>query len=695
MQKEYKYQAFISYSHRDKAFTKWLHKRIENYKIPKSLREKYPNLPKDLKRSIFRDEEELRTSSVLGDNLKYALDHSKKLIVICSPDAVASKWVNEEIRYFKEMHGELSVLAIIKRGEPKASTSNLYDSNLEAFPKSLRYVVGEDGKFTEQETEPLAGDARSYWRREMALIKLIAGILEVDFADLWEREKEEVRKRRVIKAMFVSIILSLILYIFLIQNSLIEITTQIKKLEYQIQNIDATNKENTETIIVLNKKLKKLLKRKREKEDVLNRFGLLVESEKEVKDITDSIKLKEKMEIEKSKLKIKESSGLTNNEDDSTLNSYELNKSQVTGQSNVSVIETTSQYSKMDTKLLKVNSSYFKEENELEKCTSDKMVTYDIATGSRTGTYYQIGLDLAKYVAPDACIKLNVLSSNGSLDNVLKLISPRYPKLKFAIVQHDVLQELKKISKEGNVRAINLVQTLKVITPLYNEEIHIITDTKSDIRTFGDLRDKKISIGKQKSGTAMTSYLLYKELFNEELQKAKTQPFDDALKDLEHGNIDAIIKVASQPILRMSVEFTKNSGKYIKLLSYEEKNYAHNPVTSYYTTDIKTSSYKWINSDVATLSTKSYLITYNYKNPSNKKTIKKFVQSLKNQLSFLEQNSSKDLNTPHLKWKEVSDKCRPVLTGGWEYYSVVDEICENKNMDKDCSDSEKILGLCK
>jgi len=55
----YKYQAFISYSHRDKAFAKWLHKRIENYKIPKSLREKYPNLPKDLKRSLFRDEEEL------------------------------------------------------------------------------------------------------------------------------------------------------------------------------------------------------------------------------------------------------------------------------------------------------------------------------------------------------------------------------------------------------------------------------------------------------------------------------------------------------------------------------------------------------------------------------------------------------------------------------------------------------------
>ena len=688
MEKAYKYQSFISYSHKDKAFAKWLHKRIENYKIPKSLREKYPHLPKDLKRSIFRDEEELPTSSVLGDNLKYALDHSKKLIVICSPFSVASKWVNEEIRYFKEVHGEYSVLAIIKEGEPKASNSKLYDSSQEAFPKSLRYVVGEAGKLTDQETEPLAGDARSYWGREMALMKLIAGILEVDFADLWEREKKEARKRRVIKIIFVLILLSLIIYVFLIKNSLVEITTQIKKLEYQIQNIDATNKENSETIIVLNKKLKKLLERKREKEDILDRFGLLGEDENEVKDIMEPIEIKEKMEIEKTKksrLKIKESSGFINNEDNEILNKF-----QITRQSNISITETTSSYHRIDTRLLGVNSSYLKAENELEKCTSDKMVTYDISTGSRTGTYYQIGLDLAKYVAPDACIKLNVLSSNGSLDNVVKLISPRYPKLKFAIVQHDILQELKRLSEQGNKEATNLLRSLKVITPLYNKEIHVIANTKSDINTFDDLIDKKISIGKQKSGTAMTSYLLYKELFDEELKKAKFQSFDEALKDLENGNIDAIIKVRSQQI----PEFIKDNGKYIKLLSYEEKNYAHNPVTNYYTTNIKNSSYKWINRDVLTLSTKSYLITYNYTNHRDKKYIKKFVQSLKNKLSFLEENSSKDLNTPHLKWKEVSDECQPVLIGGWKYYSILDEVCENKNIDKNCSDSEKILGLC-
>ena len=192
----YKYKAFISYSHADMAFGRWLQKKIENYKIPKSLREKYPNLPKDLKRSIFRDEEELAIGANLPEKLTNALNQSEFLIVIASPNAVASEWVNKEIAYFKSYHGEERVLAIIKNGEPN-----------EAFPKALRYQVDKQGELTEIKTEPLAGDARNFWVRKRGFIKLIAELLNVDFADLWEREKIEARKRTLIKIGFAILLL--------------------------------------------------------------------------------------------------------------------------------------------------------------------------------------------------------------------------------------------------------------------------------------------------------------------------------------------------------------------------------------------------------------------------------------------------------------------------------------------------------
>ena len=59
-------------------------------------------------------------------------------------------------------------------------------------------------------------------------------------------------------------------------------------------------------------------------------------------------------------------------------------------------------------------------------------------TADPRGTYYAIGNDLAKLVAPAADIDLEVVPTDGSAANI-KLL--RYePGVKFAIVQADVYQ---------------------------------------------------------------------------------------------------------------------------------------------------------------------------------------------------------------------------------------------------------------
>lgn len=327
--------------------------------------------------------------------------------------------------------------------------------------------------------------------------------------------------------------------------------------------------------------------------------------------------------------------------------------------------------------------------------------TYEITTGSKTGTYIQIGNNLAKYVAPDACIKLNVLTSSGSLDNVYKLISPKFPRLKFAIVQNDVLQELEKRAKKGEEKSQKLFESLRVIKPLYSEEIHILARTNSNINTFGDLKGKRIGIATAKSGTAMTSKLLYKELFNENMQNIEYKSFDENLKDLlKNKTVDAVIKVAGQPTSRLSKKMGKSADKQIKLISYDEKSTKHNPVESYYTADIYAKNYPWLHSDVSTLTTKAFLVTYNYKNKGTTSKLKKFVESLNRNLPNMQNNASKADNTPHPKWKQVTNECNPNLPGGWKYHNVVNEVCgspttsSSKISSGECSADDKAVGLC-
>ena len=120
MDPQFKYRAFISYSHRDEEWAKWLHRSLETYRIPKHLvgREtEYGDVPERLA-PVFRDRDELPTATNLGETLTRALQQSACQIVICSPAAAKSHWVNEEILAFKRLGREHRIFALIVGGEP-------------------------------------------------------------------------------------------------------------------------------------------------------------------------------------------------------------------------------------------------------------------------------------------------------------------------------------------------------------------------------------------------------------------------------------------------------------------------------------------------------------------------------------------------------------------------------------------------
>jgi hypothetical protein len=181
----FKYWAFISYSHSDARWADWLHKAIETYRVPTRLRSRASPaepIPRRLY-PVFRDRDELPSSPDLSGKIREALTQSRTLIVICSPRAAVSRWVDEEIHAFRALGRGDRVLPIIVEGEPNAVPGS---GALECFPASLR------------EGEPIAADARpGKDARENARLKLIAGILGVGFEELRQRERRRAVQRRV------------------------------------------------------------------------------------------------------------------------------------------------------------------------------------------------------------------------------------------------------------------------------------------------------------------------------------------------------------------------------------------------------------------------------------------------------------------------------------------------------------------
>lgn len=173
-----RYIAFLSYSHDDRADARWLHRRLEAYRLPKSLVGKqgaHGPIPASLK-PIFRDREDLPAADDLSDAVFAALQDSAALIVLCSPNAKSSIWVAREIAAFRAANPHGHILAAIIAGEPR-----------DCFPPGMA-LAGE----------PLAADLRDQGDgRSLGVLKLVAGLAGVRLDALVQRDAQRHLRRLV------------------------------------------------------------------------------------------------------------------------------------------------------------------------------------------------------------------------------------------------------------------------------------------------------------------------------------------------------------------------------------------------------------------------------------------------------------------------------------------------------------------
>lgn len=174
-----RFAAFISYAHADAAVAAKLQFRLERYRLPKHLAGSFAGGQTALGQ-IFRDREDLAAAPSLSDAIHAAIAQAEALIVICSPDAAASRWVGEEIALFRRLHPGKPILAAVVRGEPD-----------EAFPAAL----------TAGGNEPLAADLRKGADgAALGFLKIVAGIAGVPLDALVQRDAQ----RRIRRVMWIT-----------------------------------------------------------------------------------------------------------------------------------------------------------------------------------------------------------------------------------------------------------------------------------------------------------------------------------------------------------------------------------------------------------------------------------------------------------------------------------------------------------
>lgn len=208
MAEKFKYTAFISYSHADKAVVEWVHRALEGYKIPKGLvgqETTHGKVPGKFK-PFFRDRDDLSAATNLSASIKTAMKQSQFLIVVCSPDAAASPWVAKEINEFKKLRDQNQILCLIVAGDPKGKD--------QPFPEALWQGLSKIERIT---FEPLAADARpSGDGRKLAKLKLISGLLGVELDTLIQREaKRRQMQMSILAGIFTvaTLVLSVLLYV--------------------------------------------------------------------------------------------------------------------------------------------------------------------------------------------------------------------------------------------------------------------------------------------------------------------------------------------------------------------------------------------------------------------------------------------------------------------------------------------------
>lgn len=236
--------------------------------------------------------------------------------------------------------------------------------------------------------------------------------------------------------------------------------------------------------------------------------------------------------------------------------------------------------------------------------SGDGEVTADltVGTGGESGTYYLYTGMLAQVVGEKTGVKMTVVATGGSKDNLVSMDAGMYD---LATVQSDVMTYA--YNGTNSFADSGALPNFRVLAALYPETVQMVT-TDPNIKTVEDMRGKKVCVGDVGSGTYFNTLdvLAAYDMTIDDID-AVYQSFGASTESLIDGKIDVAFTVAGAPTPSIT-QLAESKDIYVISIDDEHMDKILAACPWYSKIVLPADTYKGMSGEASTITVKAALV---------------------------------------------------------------------------------------
>lgn len=228
----------------------------------------------------------------------------------------------------------------------------------------------------------------------------------------------------------------------------------------------------------------------------------------------------------------------------------------------------------------------------------------NVLTGGTSGVYYPLGVALSNIFAKSIPnIKSSAQATKASVEN-LNLLQAGRGELAFSL--GDSLSQA--WNGDADAGFAQPLKKLRSVAAIYSNYVQIVATTSSGIKTLGDLKGKRLSVGAAKSGTELNARAVLKAagLGYGDLGKVEYLAFGESIDLMKNRQLDATLISAG---LGVSAIRDLATSVDMVLVPVPPDIVAKIGDAAYQPAIIPAGTYKDQNADVPAIAIQNYLVT--------------------------------------------------------------------------------------